>query len=259
MGKFKNKVIIITGGAGGMGAASARKFLESNAIVYLLDINAKALKSTEERFSGLSGTVKSIVCDISKVDQIEHAIKGVMRNEDRIDVVVNSAGVWVEGPSETMTQQMWDNTIDINLKGTFFMCSRAIPALEKTQGCIVNISSDAGLVGNNEAAIYCASKGGVTLITKALAIELAPKGIRVNAICPGDVMSPMLERQAREYGADNPEKYFQELLANYPQKDKARFATVEEIAEAIYFLASPNNGAITGACLSIDFGVTAGY
>ena len=259
MKNFKDKVILITGGAGGMGAASAKKFLEDGAVVYLLDINGKALKAAEAKFAALAGTVKSLECDISRIDQIENALKTVLDSEGRIDVVVNSAGIWVEGPSEIMTEEMWDRTIDINLKGTFFMCARAIPALEKTEGCIVNISSDAGLVGNSEAAIYCASKGGVTLITRALAIELAPKGIRVNAVCPGDVMSPMLEGQARDYGGDDPEGYFKELLSNYPQKGKARFTTVEEIAEAVYFLASPKVGAITGECLSVDFGITAGY
>jgi NAD(P)-dependent dehydrogenase (short-subunit alcohol dehydrogenase family) len=259
MGEFKDRVVVISGGAGGMGTASAKKFLQESAVVYLLDINAEALKTAVAKLAGLEGTVKTLTCDVSRIDQIENAVKTVEGREGRIDVLVNCAGVWVEGPSETMTEQMWNRTIDINLKGTFFMCSRAIPALEKTEGCIVNISSDAGLVGNSEAAIYCASKGGVTLVTKALAIELAPKGIRVNAVCPGDVMSPMLEAQARDYGGGDPEEYFRNLLSNYPQKDKARFTKVEEIAEAVYFLSSPKIGAITGACLSVDFGVTAGY
>jgi NAD(P)-dependent dehydrogenase (short-subunit alcohol dehydrogenase family) len=259
MGEFKDKVVVISGGAGGMGTASAKKFLKDGAIVYLIDINAKALKTAEVKLAGLEGTVKTLLCDVSRIDQIENAVQTVEKNEGRIDVVVNCAGVWVEGPSETMTEQMWNRTVDINLKGTFFMCSRAIPALEKTEGCIVNISSDAGLVGNSEAAIYCASKGGVTLVTRALAVELAPKGIRVNAVCPGDVMSPMLEAQARDYGGGDPEGYFRDLLSNYPQKERSRFATVEEIAEAVYFLASPEVGAITGACLSVDFGITAGY
>jgi NAD(P)-dependent dehydrogenase (short-subunit alcohol dehydrogenase family) len=259
MGEFKDKVVVISGGAGGMGTASAKKFLKDGAIVYLIDINAKALKTAEVKLAGLEGTVKTLLCDVSRIDQIENAVQTVEKNEGRIDVVVNCAGVWVEGPSETMTEQMWNRTVDINLKGTFFMCSRAIPALEKTEGCIVNISSDAGLVGNVGAAIYCASKGGVSLITRALAVELAPKGIRVNAVCPGDVMSPMLEAQARDYGGGDPEGYLRNLLSKYPQKDKARFTTVEEIAEVIYFLASPKVRAITGACLSVDFGITSGY
>jgi len=260
MNDFEDKVILITGGAGGMGAASAKKFLEAGAIVYLLDINSETLKIAEEKLAALAGTVKSQCCDISRLNQIEHTVRFVEEREGRIDVLVNCAGVWVEGPSETMTEEMWNRTVDINLKGTFFMCSRAIPALKKTEGCIVNISSDAGLVGNSEAAIYCASKGGVTLITRALAVELAPKGIRVNAVCPGDVMSPMLEGQARDYGGGDPEAYYRELLSLYPQKDRARFATVDEIAEAVYFLASPSKaGVITGACLSVDFGITAGY
>jgi NAD(P)-dependent dehydrogenase (short-subunit alcohol dehydrogenase family) len=259
MEEFKDKVVVITGGAGGMGAASAGKFLQDGAIVYLLDVDAQALRKAGEKLAGDAGTVKTALCDVSRVEQIEAVIRTIATNEGRIDVVVNCAGVWVEGPSETMTEPMWDRTIDINLKGTFFVCSRVIPELAKTEGCIVNIASDAGLVGNNEAAIYCASKGGVVLITRALAIELAPRGIRVNAVCPGDVMSPMLEAQARDYGGDDPEGYFGKLLSNYPQKQRARFTTVEEIAETVFFVASRKVAAITGACLSVDFGITAGY
>ena len=139
-----------------------------------------------------------------------------------------------------------------------FMCRYAIPHLEKTGGAIVNISSDAGIIGSKGAAIYCASKGGVNLLTKSLARELAPRGIRVNAICPCDVQTPMIEYQANTFGGGDPEGYKRALLSIYPQGDRARFATPEEIAAFVYFVASPEAAPITGACLSIDFGTTAG-
>ena len=115
-----------------------------------------------------------------------------------------------------MTEADWDRVVDVNLKGTFAMCRSAIPALEATRGCIVNVSSDAGLWGNKGAAIYSASKGGVTVLSKALAVELAERGIRVNAVCPGDVDSPMIRYQAETFGGGDPEAYLAKLLEAYP-------------------------------------------
>jgi NAD(P)-dependent dehydrogenase (short-subunit alcohol dehydrogenase family) len=166
--------------------------------------------------------------------------------------------VWREGATEVMADDDVDVVLDVNLRGTIDMCRAAIEPLRATSGVIVNLSSDAGIQGNTGAAIYCASKGGVSIFTKALALELAPAGVRVNALCPGDIMSPMLEFQAETYGGGDPEAYFAALLAQYPQKDRARFIRPDEIAELIWFLAQPAATPITGALLSIDFGLAAG-
>jgi NAD(P)-dependent dehydrogenase (short-subunit alcohol dehydrogenase family) len=176
----------------------------------------------------------------------------------RLDVLVNCAGVWVEGPTDTMTEADWDRVVDVNLKGTFLMCRHAIPALETTRGCIVNVSSDAGLWGNKGAAIYSASKGGVTVLSKALAVELAERGIRVNAVCPGDVDSPMIHYQAETFGDGDPDGYLARLLEAYPQRPP-RFIRPDEVAELIAYLCSDRAAPITGAAISIDFGLTAGY
>ena len=174
----------------------------------------------------------------------------------RLDLLINSAGVWVEGPAEEMGEADWDRCLDINLKGTFFACRYAIPELRKTGGVIINIASDAGLMGNAGAAIYCASKGGVVLLTKALALELAPDGVRCNAICPCDVDTPMLAGQVSVYGADDPEGYRRKLRAIYPQGERTRFVRPEEVAEFVFAVAGLEP--ITGACLPIDFATTAG-
>ena len=174
-------------------------------------------------------------------------------------MLVNTAGVWTEGPSELTTEDEWDRVLDVNLKGTFFCCSYAIPYLKKSQGCIVNLSSDAGVVGTPETAVYTASKGGVSLLTRSLAIELAPHLVRCVAVCPADVMTPMLEGQARDFGGGDPEGYFKRLLASYPQGESARFITPEQVAELIHYLASPAATPITGALISIDYGTSAGY
>lgn len=256
MEKWKDKIVIVTGGGSGIGEACAKRFLKAGAKVYITGRTEAKLKRACDSM-GLGAAY--IAGDVSKVSDCERIVSTVVKREGRLDVLVNSAGVWIEGPSDTMTEEQWAHCIDTNLKGTFFMCRYAIPDLEKVQGCIINISSDSGLVGNKEAAIYCASKGGVTLLTRALAVELAERKVRVNAVCPGDVMSPMMEEALRDYGGGDPKIYYKALLEHYPQGAHARFTKPEEVAESVFFLAQPEVEAITGACLSIDFGLTAGY
>ena len=231
-----------------MGRATAQEFASAGANIAIADIDAENLPSH----------YLAIKSDITKVADCADMISKTVARFGRLDLLINAAGVWVEGESSEMSEAQWDHTIDINLKGTFFTCRHAIPELEKTGGQIINIASDAGLMGSAGAAIYCASKGGVVLLTKALALELAPKGIRVNAICPCDVETPMLEFQAREFSAGNPAAYLAKLKSIYPQGARQRFAKPSEIAAFIFAIASPGLAPITGAALPIDFGTTAG-
>ena len=231
-----------------MGRATAHEFESAGANIVIADINTK----------NLPPQYFTINSDITKISDCADMIAKTIGRFGRLDVLINAAGVWVEGESSEMSEAQWDRTMDINLKGTFFACRFAIPELEKTGGQIINIASDAGLMGNAGAAIYCASKGGVVLLTKALALELAPKGIRVNAICPCDVETPMLDFQARAFGGGDPDAYLAKLKSIYPQGPRQRFATPSEIAAFIFAIASPRLAPITGAALSIDFGTTAG-
>ena len=251
-----DRVALITGGAGGIGLATARRLAADGFRLALVDIDRAGL----ERATAELGpeTAHGIVADVSRVADCERAVAEAVGWGGRLDAVVTCAGLWVEGPSETMTEADWDRVVDVNLKGTFFVCSRAIPALVESGGCIVTVSSDAGLWGNKGAAVYCASKGGVTVFSKALAVELAPRGVRVNVVCPGDVDSPMIEYQARTFGGRDPDGYLRDLLAAYPQRP-ARFIRPDEVAELIAFLCSDRATPITGAAISIDFGLTAGY
>ncbi len=246
------RVVLITGGAGGIGRAAGERFAAAGDAVVLADRSAEALRGVEPSFD-------TIVADVTSVADCQRMVSETVSRHQRLDVLVNCAGIWVEGPTAEMTEEQWDRTIDVNLKGTFFACRFAIPHLERSGGCIVNLSSDAGLVGTVETAIYNASKGGVSLLTKSLGLELAPKGVRVNAVCPNDVETPMLAGQARDYGGDHPQGYLDALLSNYPQKERARFIRPDEIAALIFYLASPEAAPITGACIPIDFGSTAGY
>jgi NAD(P)-dependent dehydrogenase (short-subunit alcohol dehydrogenase family) len=202
--------------------------------------------------------VARLAGDVRTADGCRALVERAVAAAGRLDALVNAAGVWREGPVEQCAEDDFDAVVDVNLKGTFFMCAAAIAHLKATCGSIVNVSSDAGHQGNLGAAAYCASKGGVTIFTKALALELAPHGVRANVVSPGDVDTPMLRFQAERYGGGDPSGYLAGLLARYPQGERARFIRPEEIAELVYFLCSPASSAITGADMAIDQGYSAG-
>jgi NAD(P)-dependent dehydrogenase (short-subunit alcohol dehydrogenase family) len=259
------KVVLITGGAGGVGLAAARRFLEEGARVVLADVDPAALARASVELADAAAaaapaaSLHTVAADVTRVADCERMVAAAAARGGRLDALVNAAGVWVEGPTELMTEADWDRVVDVNLKGTFFCCSRAIPELRKTEGAIVNVCSDAGVVGTPQTAIYTASKGGVSLLTKSLAIELAPDLVNVNAVCPADIDTPMLRGQARDFGGGDPDAYLRTLLRSYHQGDRARFIKAGEVAEMIVFLASAKAAPITGALISIDFGSTAGY
>jgi NAD(P)-dependent dehydrogenase (short-subunit alcohol dehydrogenase family) len=253
MRAMDGRVVLVTGAAGGIGRAVAARFRDQGDRVVLTDVDAEGLAAVAADLR----VEDTVVADVTRVADCERAVAETVRRAGRLDVLVNCAGIWVEGPTAEMTEADFDRTMAVNLKGTFFMCRYAIPHLERTEGCIVNLSSDAGIIGSVEAAIYSASKGGVSLLTKSLARELAPRLVRVNAVCPNDVETPMLVGQARDYGGGDPEGYYRALLARYPQGERARFIKPEEVSALIAYLASPEAAPITGACVAIDFGSTA--
>ncbi len=248
MDPVSGHVVLVTGAAGGIGGAVVERFAADGWQVAALDV---------QPVSAHDG-VLPVAADLRDVAQCRDAVARTVAHFGRLDAVVNAAGVWTEGPADQTDEADFDRVLDVNVKGLYFLTSAAIPHLEAAQGVVVNLSSDAGIQGNAGAAVYCASKGAVSILTKALALELAPRGIRVNAVCPGDVDSPMLRGQARDFGGDDPQRYLQRLLAGYPQGATARFVRPDEVAELIWFLCSPAAAPITGANISIDFGLSAG-
>jgi NAD(P)-dependent dehydrogenase (short-subunit alcohol dehydrogenase family) len=249
------RTVLVTGAGGGIGSAVARRFHAGGWRVLLTDVNAATLAAVADEL----GAVPYRVADLRSRQACLDTIGWAEAVAPRLDGLVNVAGIWREGPTADCTEEDFDVVFDVNVKGLYFLTAAAIPALKRTGGFITNLSSDAGIQGNTGAALYCASKGAVSLFTKALALELAPDGVRVNAICPGDVQSPMLDFQARTYGRGDPEGYFRKLLEGYPQgPGRARFIKPEEIAGLIHYLAQPEAAPITGALLSIDFGYAAG-
>jgi NAD(P)-dependent dehydrogenase (short-subunit alcohol dehydrogenase family) len=251
--EWQEKVVLITGAASGMGRACAHRFAAAGSRVALADIAGDRVQAVAEE---LGPAAYAITADVARIADCAAMVAATVGRFGRLDLLVNSAGVWVEGPAETMSEAAWDRCLDINLKGTFFACRYAIPELRRTGGAIINIASDAGLMGSAGASVYCASKGGVVQLTRALALELAPQGVRCNAICPADVETPMLAGQAADHGGGDPEGYLRKLRAIYPQGDRTRFIRPEEVAAFIFAVAGLEP--ITGACLAIDFGTTAG-
>jgi len=256
---MSRRTVMVAGGAGGMGIATALRFAASGDRIVVADLEGVRLDEAKGRIAAAGAEVLGVGFDIRSVAACREAVEAAVAWGGGVDVLVNAAGVWLEGPSVQVSEQDWDRVLDINLKGAFFLTTAATPHLIASRGAIVNVASDAGLVGNNGAAVYCASKGGLVLLSKALALELAPHGVRVNAVCPADVATPMIEYQATTYGGGDPEGYKRRLLAHYPQGDNARFIKAEEVAEFIHFLCQPGSAPLTGAALPIDFGVTAGY
>ena len=249
-------VLLVTGAAGGIGGATARRFAAGGWRVAATDRDAAGLEGLRRDIGEAMTATTS--ADLREVSACRNAVEAAATAAGRLDCLVNAAGLWTEGPAEDTREEDFDRVLDVNLKGLFFMSAAAIPHLVKTGGSIVNLSSDAGLQGNTGAAVYCASKGAVSNLTRALALELAPRGVRVNAVCPCDVETPMLSYQADNFGDRDPEAYRRRLLDQYPQAARARFLRPEEVAELIFFLAQPAAAGITGANLSIDFGLSAG-
>jgi NAD(P)-dependent dehydrogenase (short-subunit alcohol dehydrogenase family) len=250
---FAGKQVLITGASRGIGYATAQEFLEQGARVA---VNGRTEQSVATAIAELGGGDRLIAApgSVGTVDGCEAIVRAAVDGLGGLDVLVNNAGVSIDATIEKSDEAIWDETIDVNLKGTFFCVRAALPALRTSAGAIVNVASVSGLQGSAEGSVYCASKGGVVNLTRALAMELAPD-IRVNCVCPGWVDTDMLRRDYVDL-ADDPAAAEREAIEEAPLK---RVATAEEIAKAIAYLASHDARFITGAALPIDGGGSAGH
>lgn len=249
-----NRVVLLTGGTSGIGLVAARLFLQAGCTVALAGRSAVRGEAALASLGGLAadGCAAFFAADLRRADEARRLVDAVRARFSRLDVLVNSAGVYLERALEDLTEEEFDDVMDTNVKGTFFTTQAALAALKESRGNIVNLSSDAGLHGNFLCTAYCASKGAVTLFTKSLALELAPCGVRVNCVCPGDVATPMTEEQLRD--APDREEALQQMAGVYPL---GRIARAEEVAAIIFFLASDAASFVTGAAWSVDGGLTA--
>jgi NAD(P)-dependent dehydrogenase (short-subunit alcohol dehydrogenase family) len=251
---FTGKRVLVTGGSRGIGRATVEAFLQAGARVA---VNGRTVESTAAGMAaiGASGESERLLAapgDIATVAGCEAVVGAALDGFSGLDVLVNSAGVAQSGSIEGFDEAAWDKTLDVNLKGTFFCIRAALAALRASKGNIVNVASDDGLMGQLGLAVYCASKGGVVNMTRAMALELAPD-VRANCVCPGYVDTDMVRDHIAE--ADDPAAAKQEVFNWAPLK---RMAMPGEIATAILYLASDDARFITGAALQIDGGSTAG-
>jgi NAD(P)-dependent dehydrogenase (short-subunit alcohol dehydrogenase family) len=240
------KVALITGGNSGIGKATAVLFAQRGYQVVIAARRADALDQVKQELETIQENVMAISADVSISSEVDQMVDAVISAWGQIDVLVHTAGVIHSGTILETDEQTWDEIIDINLKGTFLVNASVLkPMIERGQGAIVNVASDAGITGGRNIAAYCASKGGVVLLTKAVALDHARQGVRVNALCPGPVATPMTEGLSAEEM-----EQWQSVLPIQ------RFASTVEVAEAAYFLAHAEYA--TGSCLTLDGGNTAG-
>ena len=242
-----DKTIIVTGAASGIGRATARRLASDGARVVLADRDDTEAFASELRDEG--GKASSWRVDVMAADQIEDMVRGARTEFGSIDGLVNAAGICVSKLLEDTTEEEWDRQMGVNLKGVFLCCRALIPAMRKGGGgAIVNIGSTAGLVGGPQTPAYCASKGGVVQLTRALAVDHAADGIRINCVCPGPVETPMLS------AVDDTEFDVGILIDATLLK---RVAQPEEIAGVIRFLLSDDASNMTGSIVVTDGGQTA--
>ena len=248
--RLENKAALITGGTSGIGEATAVLFAKEGAKVALTGRNEKRGEAVAERILSDGGEAIFIRADVRKAEECRHAVEETLRAFHRLDILFNNAGVFFPRTIVDCTEEEWDLQMDVNLKGTFLMSKAALPSMiEQRCGVIIHNGSGWGIAGGDAAVAYCASKGGVVLLTKAMAIDHGRQGIRVNCICPGDVDTPMLPEDARIRGLK-----WEDYLEGCADRPMGRIGTADEIAKAVLFLASDDSSFMTGAALVVDGG-----
>lgn len=252
--RLKGKVALITGGNTGIGQATAVLFAAEGAKVVIADFRTDNHQETVTKIEAAGGEALFIRCDVRSASDCQQAVEAAVKRFGRLDILVNNAGIVPFGRAEDSDESTWDAAMDTNAKGVFLMSRLAIPVMRmQGGGVIVNTASDAGLVGSKAMAVYCASKGAVVLLTKAMALDHSGEGIRINAVCPGYTF---VKRWEERSGVDRPD-VSEYVAAAARELPIGRVGKPEEIAHAILFLASEESSFITGAALSVDGGYTA--
>ena len=252
--RLEGKVALITGGTSGIGSATAERFAGEGAAVAVIGRNTERGEQVVETIVAKGGEALFVRADVRFADQCRNAVEQTLERFGRIDVLFNNAGVFHPKSIPECTEEEWDETIDSSLKGAFLMSKYVLPSMIKQgSGSIIHTSSGWGILGGNDAAAYCAAKGGLVVMAKAMALDHGPDGIRVNCVCPGDVLTPMLHDDAAKRGMS-----WEDYAAGANERPLGRIGTVEEIANAVLFLACDESSFVTGEALVVDGGGVAG-
>ncbi len=252
--QLAGKVALITGGASGIGRATALLFAREGAAIALADLNAHAGQRVADQITQSGGTAFFEPVDVTRAADCQLLVERAIREFGRIDILFNNAGIIRRATVLELSEDDWDRVMAVNVKSIYLLSREVIPHMQKAGGgTIVNTASGWGLAGGAKAAVYCASKGAVVLLTKAMAIDHGPQNIRVNCICPGDTDTGMLREEALQLGEENGR-----FLAQSAKRPLGRVGTPEEIAQAVLYLASGASSFVTGTALVVDGGGLAG-
>lgn len=249
--RLDGKVALITGGTSGIGEATGVLFASEGARVAITGRNQQRGERIVEAITSAGGEAIFVSADVRSAEDCRRSVERTLDAFGRIDALFNNAGVYVANDTLGCSEEEWDAQIETSLKGAFLMSKYALPhMIEQGSGSIINCSSGWGLVGGARAVAYCAAKGGIVVMTKAMAIDHGPQGIRVNAVCPGDTDTPMEHEDARQQGLEW-DAYVRSAVAGQAIE---RMATPEEIARAVLFFASEDSSFVTGTALPVDGG-----
>ncbi|MEO5858901.1 MAG: SDR family oxidoreductase [Pyrinomonadaceae bacterium] len=246
---MKDKVVLITGASSGIGRASAKIFAERGSVVIAVGRNETELTSLQNEVAEFSTTLQPRSVDVTQPTQIDQLITEIVDSFGRIDVLVNSAGIIKSGTLANTSLDDWDKMLDVNLRSVFYICKKVLAPLEASKGNIVNVSSVTGTRAFPGVLAYCVSKAGIDQLTRCMALELADKGVRVNAVNPGVVETNLHKRGGM--GEEDYAKFLANAANTHPI---GRAGQPDEVAELIYFLASDKAQWITGATYAIDGG-----
>jgi NAD(P)-dependent dehydrogenase (short-subunit alcohol dehydrogenase family) len=247
---FSGKSVLVTGATSGLGAAIAEAFGTSGADLVVAGRDPQRGSRLRERLRALGSNVEFIPGDITDRAYCDSLVGAAISALGQLDIVVNSAGVIHHATVDETTDEQWHDTFNVNVNGMFYVCRAAIPAMRERGGVIVNIASDAALTGSRHLVAYCASKGAVLQMTRAMALDHARQGIRVIAICPGDVDTPMLRGEFRDRGL-SAEEGLRQAAEAVPLN---RVCSPEEVADLVLYSASDSGRFITGYPLVMDGG-----